>query len=70
MSGVCAANMAQETAPNYHWLFRFVLVLTLIHLGLAELYFRFVPGWLRWLGLAVSLLTLFSLAELGLRVYG
>jgi hypothetical protein len=70
MSGVCAANMAQETAPNYHWLFRFVLVLTLIHLGLAGLYFRFVPGWLRWLGLAVSLLAGLSLAELGLWVYG
>ena len=70
LSGVCAANMAQETALNYHWLFRFVLVLTLIHFGLAGLYFRFVPGWLRWFGLAVSLLALFSLAELGLRVYG
>lgn len=70
LSGVCAVNMAQATALNYHWLFRFVLVLTLIHLGLAGLYFRFVPGWLRWLGLAVSLLAGLSLAELGLRVYG
>jgi hypothetical protein len=70
LSGVCAVNMAQATALNYHWLFRFVLVLTLIHFGLAGLYFRFVPGWVRWLGLAVSLLALFSLVELGLRVYG
>lgn len=70
LSGAYAAFMAQATALNYHWLFRFALVLTLIHLALAALYFRFVPGWLRWFGLAVSLLALFSLAELGLRVYG
>ncbi len=70
LSGAYAAFMAQATALNYHWLFRFVLVLTLIHFGLAGLYFRFVSGWLRWFGLAVSLLAGLSLAELGLRVYG
>lgn len=69
LSGLYSAFMAQATALNYQWLFRFALVLTLIHIVLAGLYFRFVPGRLRWLGLPVSLLSLLSLTELGLRAF-
>ncbi len=69
LSGVYAVFMAQATALNYQWLFRFALALTLIHVVLAGLYFRFVPGRLRWLGLLISLLTLVCLTELGLRAF-
>lgn len=68
-SGAFAAGMTQATALNYQWLFRYAILLTLVHFVLSGLYFRFVASRLRWLGLLISLLALVCLTELGLRVF-
>lgn len=69
LTGSLAIILAEWSSPGDHRPFWHSLWLTLVHAGLAALYFRRVRDRMRWLGLVMTVLAAGTLIERALRLF-